>query len=471
MDHKTKLDLAIINLVADYESGISGGKNTYLDEKQYCKLIAYYENECLFEKALDVLEKALIQFQFRSEFYIAKARLLLNIDQIDHCEKYLDKAEAVAPYEIEIKILRAKLWAEKSRNVEALNLLDELKVGCMDSDLADIYIAESYIFEKMKDFDSMFLSLSDALKLDPSSTEALDRIWLSAELSRSYLKSINIHKRILDKDPYNYLAWYNLGHAYSCIGEYEDAIDALEYSFIINTDFKNGYLDCADLCFQLKKYKKSLEYYSDADLLFGPDSELNLFIAECHLKLGHIQNAKHKLFEALKLDRYNDELYFNLALCYSADGLWYRAINAFHKAISIEDNREEYYLGLATAYVAVDNDEKAIVNFKKATLTGPEQSEYWVAFCSYLMRKGMHDEALTILDEAEDYTYSAELLFCRAACNIFLNRRKEGLLVLEEALLENYFSLDVFYNLNPEFAIDTELQALIRYYNTELNIS
>jgi len=471
MNQNTTTNPLLKNLVSDFESVISNGSEGYFDEKEYHSLISYYEKASMYEKALEVLSLALQQFEFRSEFYLAKAKLLLNIGQLEQSYKYLDKAENVAPFEVEIKILRAKVLAEDDRNVEALNLLDTIKSGCLSADLAEICISESYIFEKMKQFDLMFSSLSEALEIDASNTEALDRIWLSAELSRGYLKSITLHKRILDKDPYNYLAWYNLGHAYSSIGEYEEAIISLEYSFIINGDFKNGYLDCADLCFQLKKYEKSLEYYKDAQELFGPDTELNLFIAECHLKLEQTKEAKSNLFSALKVDPYNEDLYYNLAECYSKEKSWYKAINAYHKAISIDDNREEYYLGLALAYAAIDNDEKAIINFKKSTMTGMEQPEYWLAFCSYLIRKGMISDALMILNESEDFTYSAGLLYCRAACSFIENNTVEGLTILEEALLEDFFQLDILYTINPEFKINTQIQAIIRYYASELNIT
>ncbi len=470
MNHKTKQDPQLWDLVSNFESGLKQGTKTYFDEKQYNDLIHYYEKEMMFEKALEVLSHALNQYEYRSDFYLVKANLLLNIGQLDQAYKYLNKAETVAPYQTEVKLLKAKVLAEDGRNVEALNLLDSLKPACLDQDLVEIFIRESYIFEKTKQFDLMFASLSQALEINASHSEALDRIWLSAELSRNYFKSINLHKRILDKDPYNYLAWYNLGHAFSSIGEYEDAIISLEYSFIINYEFKNGYLDCADLCFQLKKYHKSLEYYKDADKLFGPDSELKLFISECYIHLGDVKEAKSQLFAALKLDPYNDELYYNLAICYDREESWYKSINAYHKAISIEDNREEYYLGLAKAYEAIDNDEKAIINFRKSTLTGLEQAEYWVEFVSYLLKKGMLDDSLIILNEADEYTFSAGLVYCKAAYFFLNNNISEGVRILEEALLEDYFQLDIFYAINPEFKIHSEIQAVVKYYARELNI-
>ena len=33
------------------------------------------------------------------------------------------------------------------------------------------------------------------------------------------MRIVALHKTIIDRDPYNYQAWYNLGHGYNCIWE------------------------------------------------------------------------------------------------------------------------------------------------------------------------------------------------------------------------------------------------------------
>lgn len=91
------------------------------------------------------------------------------------------------------------------------------------------------------------------------------------------------------------MAWYNLGHAYSCLGEYEKAVEALEYSFLINSHFEQGYLDCAELCLQVNMYEKALRCYQEANEMFGPDAELIVYIAECLIKLNRHKEAKLKL--------------------------------------------------------------------------------------------------------------------------------------------------------------------------------
>jgi hypothetical protein len=70
----------------------------------------------------------------------------------------------------------------------------------------------------------------------------------------------------------------------SCEGDYKNAIRSLEYSYIVNPDFKNGYLDCAELCCQIKDYKKALVILPGAYPAFGHHQEYLVPAAECMLE-------------------------------------------------------------------------------------------------------------------------------------------------------------------------------------------
>ncbi len=470
MEHRTKRDLSLMNLVAEFEKDTVDGNQKYLRERDCNQLINFYEEELQFDKALDVVDIALSHFEYRSEFFIAKSRILLRTGKVNDSLAYLDKAEEVAPFEIEVKVLKAKILALSGDTDQSAEILMELrKAVVMDSNLVDILICESFIREVDKDFSGMYEVLVEAVNLDPDNAESLERLLLSVELSRNYHNSVALHKRILDDNPYNYLAWYNLGHAFASLGEYRDAIIALEYSFIINENFENGYLDCADFCFQTKNYKKAYSCYDEANNTFGPDPELLVPMASCLIIMGNPVKAKDHLFEALTLDPYNDEIYFHLGNCYAQQSKWFKAINAYHKAISIEEGCEEYYMGLAKAYVAIENFEKSVYFFTRATKTGPEQSDSWRDFIIYLIRQGKLDDALKVLDEAEEYTFSADLLYCRGAIYIMQGEKQEGLEILEEALVEDFDQNAILFEIQPELHLDRELSSMIEYFSEEEN--
>ena len=464
MENKIKRDSALINLVSVFECKFEQGEVGYIDEKVYLQLLEYYEDEYLFDKALEVVDYAIAQYKYRSEFYIIKARLLLSKTKVKDCLALLEIAENIAPFEREISIIRARAHAINKDFTAAHNILDDLKLGATKSDSVDILIAESFIYEHMKDYNAMYDALSNAVLIDTKNEEAMERIWISAELSRRYEDSVQLHLTIIDKDPYNYQAWYNLGHGYNCIWEYEKAIDALEYSFIINPEFESGYLDCADTCLQIRNYEKALEIYIEANNKFGPNNELMVNIAHCYIYLNRIGIAKQWLLKAIKLDGFNDEAYFLLGECYSRDQVWYNAINAYHKAIELENRREEYYLGLAKAYLAVEDYNKATVNFQMATQTGPEDTLYWKEYICFLIKMGLHDEAIQVLDEAEDHTYGPDLLYCRAVTEYFLKNKVDCLELLEEALMEDYDQHTLIFEIAPELKLDKEINSMIKYF-------
>ena len=464
MENKLKRDLALINLVSDFESKYEQGDLGYVDEKVYFQILEFYEDEYLLEKALEVVDHAIQQYEYRSEFYIIKARLLINMGKPNECIATLEKAETIAPYENEIFFIKARACAIKKDFSTAQFILDELRVAATKSDLVEILIAESFIWEHMKDYSAMYDSLASAVKIDSKNEEAMERVWISAELSRRYEDSVELHKDIIESDPYNYQAWYNLGHGYNCTWEYDKAIDALEYSFIINPQFESGYLDCADTCLQLKYYSKALDIYIEANKKFGPNSELMVNIAQCYMYLDRLTIAKQWVLKSIKMDSYNDEAYFLLGECYAKEKIWYNAINAYQKAIQLEDRREEYYLGLAKAFWAVEDYNKATINFQMATQTGPEETLYWREYVIFLTKLGLYDEALQILDEADDYTYGVDLIFCRSAIYFMLKDREEAKTLFEEGLIEDNCQFEYCYHIAPEMKVDKEFNAMIRYF-------
>lgn len=464
MENKVKRDTTFINLVSEFESRFEQGDIRFLNEKVLLQLVDYYEDEYLFDKAIEVVNIAIDQYKYRSDFYIIKARLELNMGSINDALSTLMIAENFAPYERDIQMLKVRIFAMKKEFDKAQNIIDDIKETSILSDQVDVLIGESFIHENMKDYNAMYDTMAEAIRLDSKNEEAMERIWISAELSRRYEDSVKLHLDIIENDPYNFQAWYNLGHGYTCIWEYEKAIEAMEYSFIINPEFESAYLDCADTCRQVKDFEKALEIYNEAYFKFGANHELMVNIAQCNISLNRISIAKQWLLKAIKVDAYNDEAYFLLGECYASDQTWYNAINAYHKAIQLEARREEYYLGLAKSYMAVEDYNKATVNFQLATQTGPEDTLYWREYVSFLIKLGLLEEAEQILDEADDYTYGADLVYCRAALYYLRKNKSECVTLLEEALIEDFAMHQILFELVPELHIDKEIQSMIKYF-------
>jgi len=173
------------------------------------------------------------------------------------------------------------------------------------------------------------------------------------------------------------------------------------------------------------------------------------------------------LNKLLKLDPYNDEVYFKLGLCYIKANKWNKAINALHKAITLEDKCEDYYLHMAHCHKALGGHQKAEFFYSKAVGLEPEQSIYWRDYVSFLLKVGKKEEALQVFDQADNFTFGADLLFCKAVALYQNGNMKDALTTFEEGLMEDFTQHEIIFDIEPELMLNNELKSMISYYKEE----
>ena len=467
MENQTKRDVSFLNLLSNFETNFEKGNSILYAEKTYLEIIRFYEEEFQYDKAIEVADLALEQYAYSPDFIIIKARLLFQTNLHDAALSLLEKAERTSPYEHDILVLKIRILALQGRISEAKDILDKMKRYIDSSDLSDVYLSESFINEYLQDYQSMYEDLCKAVMSDLSNEEALERLGFASQLCKNFRRSAEFYKTIINESPYNYLAWYNLGQAQICMGDYREAMESLEYSFLIEKNFSSGYLDCADLCIQEKEYVTALKIYEAYTENFGINEEVLMNMAECQYQRGNLNKAKLLLNKLLKLDPYNDEVFYKLGLCYNKAEKWSKAINALHKAITLEENCEDYYLAMAKAHVALGSYEQAEAFYLKCVELGPEQSHYWTDFISFLLKVGKNKVALSALEEADNYTYDADLLFCKAVAQHQAGKIKKAMTSFEEGLMEDFSKHEIIFDIEPELSLNNELQSMIKYYREE----
>lgn len=467
MKYNLERDNSLILLVNEFEKMSQKDEVSFIKEKDFHKLIHYYERELLFDKAIEVVDYAIGQHGFSAGLHIRKAELFLALRNSEQALTFLDMAEAYAPSEPEIQLLRAKILCSQGEYGEALQLIEKTKINATEFELSDIYLSEAQVYETIKNYNKMFDCLKKSLAFDSDNEEALEKVWVCTELTKKYNESIRFHQKLIDQSPYSFLAWYNLGHAYSCRGKYEEAIEAYEYSYIINEKFELGYRECADLCFQTCRYEKAMGIYFDALEYFGPDSDLLSNLGECYLKMGDYLKAKEYFSKASKLDPYNDEVYYFLGICYSREDRWLSAVNSYFKAIELEDRREEYFCALAQAFYELKEFTKAHYYFQKATELGPELTEMWSSHAKFLIQIEELEQADEVIREGEFHAGGAELFYCRAALDFLRHGEKVGLESLHQALMENVDLAELIYEIVPNLRGVVKVSQLIDFCRAE----
>ena len=452
------------NLVLNFEALQQKGEIGTFNKEEFEQLISFYKSINNIDKALEITDLAIEQFQYITDFYLAKAELLIQnrypedaLELIEHCEK-------ISSYSFEIKILKAKALSMTGKIKEVNELLHELKSFSKVNYNTEFSLINSYIAEYSGDLDTMFNHLKEALVIDPLNQEALERMYTATLLTKKYDESLEFHNLLIDESPYNYLAWYNIGQIYSTISEYENAIDCLEYAFIINPEFERAYLEYADLCMLIGNYFNAAVVYEEFLGKFEGDSEIYANLIQCNLKLKKLKKAKEYAFNSIKMDPFNDEAYYLLGQIYKKLRNWQKALNAFHKAMELDEDREEYIDGVAEMYLKLKEYKKAEQYYDMLIDTSTPEEQYYIKYILYLLNQNKYTKAKQVIKLSEEAAYSPLFTYLDALIKFRQNNKKEALLSLDNALSESKEDSKIFFKWAPELKLDKDVLSIINYY-------
>lgn len=451
-----------LRLALRFEAMEAGAEVLAFQETELLDLAMYYREEGLYEQGVEVCDHGIKAFGSLVDFFLIKASLLIDLSQEELCLICLDDAALFFPHDNEIPLMRAKALASLALYADAHELLQERRLLVEPGrNLSRVHYYEALVYSLANQPEQAFQLLKSALLEDYSNEEALKEMYLCVEITKSYRESISLHEHLLKQDPYLHYAWYNLGHAFSYFGDYEAAVEAFEFAFTIREDFEFAYRDCAELLFELTRYEAALRCYTDVLQHVSPDADLLVQMGQCYLKLGRLQTAQTLFSKAIILDRINDEALFYLGECLSREGKYSRAIKCYKQAVELDDHREEYMAALAEAYYCMDQLDQANHYFRLSTEIAPETPDYWLRHATFLFEVNEFEEALEVLEEAEEYAVGAELQYCRVVCLLKIGHRQDALLLMSSMLEDDFALHQGVYALMPELMADREMQALI----------
>lgn len=453
--------------ISQFEEKSPNGAITPMAEQPYLLVIQYFEEEVSIQKALEVTNTALRQHKFSGSLHAKKATLLLQLRKPEMALESLDRAEIFGKSFVDIDLLRVQAYIALFDFFRGRQIIDNLRNNYQltKEQECQSYVLDAEVYRVQKEYHAMYQALKTALNIIPDNELALKQIWLAMEMSREYDDCLAFHHELLEKDAYQYLTWFNLGHAYYNKYQYGKAMDAFEYSYVVNEMFLPAYLDYVETAIHQQKYFLAINCMENARRHFDLDEEMLFKMAICHQKIHLYDKARTYFYRAKRIDAYNPDIYFHLGECYAAEGRYREANYHFKMAIKLQAGVEEYHLGLALSYAATQDENLAVEQFETATKIASHRNELWAAYAKCYMEKGQFQKAFTILSEAEDFTFGSDLCYLKAACLARMGKAFYKELV--EGLKKAPKNKNLFFDFAPIFCRkDKKVKGMIRYYAT-----
>ena len=205
-------------------------------------------------------------------------------------------------------------------------------------------------------------------------------------------KIIAVSKEIKSKPTAS--SYSKRSNLYSELNEFSLAIDDIKSA--IELDSTNGilYYQAAKLFRKNSRINASINYAIKATQFGYNDGELYLLLGENYLIFRQYQASIDNLNEAMRMDRFNEKIYFYKGMVYKESGQLDEAQSSFQTAIELTPDYAEAYNQLITLALQRENFELASTYIASGLRFKPEDAFLWYNRGVSLQEQGLFDSSI-----------------------------------------------------------------------------
>jgi len=453
------------DLLRRYEDVKNGESAGIMDEEDFERVIEYYFQNSNEEQALLACEIARTYYPFSTSVLLLKAEILVQSQKYGQAVHALDELEQYDQANLDATLLRSDVLVSQFKYDQAALFLEQRSELFEGRDKIEVLLELTDVYDECEEFDAVFDTLQRVLKIDPRNEEGLQKICFWADFTKRFEDSIAVHTVITEEDPYNALAWFNMGTAYQGLKLYEKAIDSYEFCVAIDEKFEFAYRNMADAYMRLKWYEKAIEVLETHMELAKPEDVIFEAIGYCWEKKKNFQRARFFYRKASQLSPQDDSIFYKIGETYAREKQWEKAVKAYSVALHLDKENASYCMAIGNCLMEMDAENEALVCYLNAVKLKPANKTTWLALIKGLYIAGYYDEALTQLEIArENCGDKADFRYFQAAALFELGKSKEALVQLERALKLAPTKVKMFTALNPEYLRRSSVSELIARY-------
>lgn len=456
---------SIEDILVKYEEIKKGNSVSILDEEEFESVIDHFLQNSKEEEALLACDIARTYYPFSASILLLKAEILTQAQKYGQAMIALDEMEQYDSRNLDAVLLRADILLAQLKFDRAALWLETKAEEFSGKDKIEILLELSDVYDESEEFEAVFDTLKRVIKIDKRNEEALQKICFWAEFTDKLEESVQLHTQLTDDDPYNSLAWFNLGAAYQGQKMYEKCIDAYEYCVAIDEKFEFAYRNMADAYMRMKNYDKALECLAKHIEIAKPEDVIFEAMGYCWEKRKDFARARHYYRQASQLNPQDDTIFYKIGETYAREHQWDKAVKSYSVALHLDKDNATYCMAIGNCLMEMDVKSEALVCYLNAVRLKPGTKTTWLALIKGLFLTKYYDEAITQLEVAREHCGDkAEFYYYHAAALFEQGKIKEALLQLEKGLKDAPKKSKLFTDLNPEYMLRASVTELIARY-------
>lgn len=353
-------------LLEEYEQAVESGQPVFMDADDLVDIADYYQSVDRPEDAEAAIDKALELSPDSALALIYKAHDVLDEEQPDKAQYYLDKViDKNLP---EYVYCQGEVYLQKDQVEEA----DQYFRDCFADVEPDEY--QDYVLDVANiyiDYGLNEKAMEWMMRAKHEDTDDFLELMARTLFGLGKFKdSERIFNELIDKHPFQKRYWNGLASVQFMNEDYDASITSSEYAIAIDPEDPEGLFAKANGLYRLGNYEEALKYY-ERYLKREPDDEYGyLHQGSCLINLDRYEEAIECLKKGLELSSddspYLCDIYQEMSFAYSAIGKVDDALSYIEKTESLDCDHIDMQVVKGHILLANDRQREALRVFRKA---------------------------------------------------------------------------------------------------------
>ena len=434
--------------VSRFESMLKTNEIQFFDATEFEEIGQYYIEIANLSMAKKAIELGLSQHPESAELTLLLVEYYILTNTYDEAAVLLENLLSLEPFNEFAHQHMAVILSKRNLHEEAI---ESLKKGLS-------YATDKYEFYSLLAMEYLYLDhyfmakeyFIKCLEEDIRDNHALYNIIYCFESLKDIDGAIAYMNEFLNKDPYNEVAWHQLGRQYIAKKMYDQAITAFDFAIICDEAFIGAYLELGKALEHLGRYNEAINHYEITLGIDDPTAFALLRIGECHLKLGNETLGLKFLKKAIHEDPLLDKSWIALCTYFMEKNDYAKVLHYVRKAVKIDNTHVRYWRFYAQANKALGLLEEANSGYESLVNLGNYEVQTWLDWSSVLLEMQEYDKGIqALLQGLEFHPDNSRLHYMLAGFYMMQAKGNEASFFLKNAYAINPNDLEVFYESFP----------------------
>ena len=434
--------------VSRFELMLKTNELQFFDATEFEEIGQYYIDIANLSMAKKAIEVGLGQHPESTELTLLLVEYYILTNSYEEARLLLDNLLTLEPFNEYAYQHLAVIQSKTNQHQEAI---ESLKKGLSYSSFK--YEFHSLLAMEYLHIDEYFMAKEyfiKCLEAEVTDNHALYNIIYCFESLKDTDGAITYMNEFLNKDPYNEVAWHQLGRQYLAKKMYEQAITAFDFAIICDDSFIGAYLELGKALEHLGRYNEAINHFEITLTIDDPTAFALLRIGECHLKLGNEVLGVKFIKKAIHEDPLLDKGWLSLCGFYMRKEAYAKVLHYVKKAVKIDNTQVRYWRFYAQANKALGFLEEANLAYERLVNLGNYEVQTWLDWAGVLLQLQDYTKGIEALRQGlEFHPENSSLNYMLAGFYMMEAKANEASFFLKNAYAINPNELDVLYETFP----------------------